>query len=175
MLLKDIIPPAKKRVQQPIDKWFQVALLRIYVLKKTMRFRKRHALTMLFSVYFLLYVLSPFCFTKVSLSDSSENAYQLNLSIKELRVVWELFLSGTDKQNDTEDSGHSVQLLIKKARALVNKNSPAKFNPSDSAEFVFNLIDFSPKYFASVPGHVKHEYRTGFYLSLSGLSPPSLS
>ncbi|RJR16318.1 MAG: hypothetical protein C4581_10265 [Nitrospiraceae bacterium] len=126
---------------------------------------------MLFSIYFLLYVLSPFCFTKASLSDSSENAYQL----KEIRVVWELFLSGTDKQKDAEDSGHSVQLLIKKARALVNKNSPAKFNPSDSAELIFNLIDFSPKYFASVPGHVKHEYRTGFYLSLSGLSPPSFS
>jgi len=140
-----------------------------------MQCRKRHAVTILFSVYFLFYVLSPFCFTNDGLSDSSESAYRLNLSIKNIRVVWGLFLSGSDEQKDEGGSRHNVQLLIRKARALVSTNSIVKFTPPESAEFVFNEIDFSPKFCTSLSRYTRQEHRTGFCLSVSGLSPPYFS
>jgi hypothetical protein len=143
--------------------------------KETMLFRKRHAVAVLFSIYFLFYVLSPFCFTKDGLNDGNGSSYQLNLSLKNIRVVWGLFLPGRDKQKDTAGGGNNVQLLIRKARALVGTNSVVKFTPPEYAEFVFNEIDFSPRSRASLALYARPEYRTASYLSVSGLSPPSLS
>lgn len=130
---------------------------------------------MLFSIYFLFYVLSPFCFTNDGLSEGGESTYQLNFNMKNLRVVWGLFLSAPDKQRDPGAGGYDVQVLIRKARALVTTNSIVKFAPSDSAEFVFSEIDFSPQGCTSSARYSTGEHPAGPCLRVSGLSPPYFS
>lgn len=140
-----------------------------------MLFRKRHAVAMLFSINFLLYVVSPLCFTIDGLADRNDSAYQLNHRINNLRVVWELFLSGPDLQNDAGGSRHNVQLLLKKAHALVSTHSIVKCAPSESAEYVFHEIDFTPKSCSSLSRYAIPEHQTGSLPSVSGLSPPFFS
>ncbi|MEW6602274.1 MAG: hypothetical protein AB1499_14980 [Nitrospirota bacterium] len=134
--------------------------------------RKRHVSTFLFSIFFLLYVASPFCFTKEGLpTEGDPSAYQLNFSIKNIRVVWELFHSGHDRQRDS-DGSHDVQLLIKKARAVVSTNGNVKYTVSESAESGFNEIIYPQKIYTPLTLDDIPSSRSVIHLSVSGLSPP---
>jgi hypothetical protein len=140
-----------------------------------MQLQKRHIVTFLFSIYFALYVLSPICYTEDGLSGNNAAAYQTNLNLKGIRIIWELILSKHLTNKDAERSQPNVQFLIKKARALVVSNSIVNLTPSESAEFDYNDSIFSSNFYTPIDHHTKPEYRTGSYLSVSGISPPSFS
>jgi len=154
----------------------KVAFNGFYMLKKTMKFQGKRIAVLLFSVYFLSYVLSPFCLAEDGIPESSLTSYKTNHNEKNIRVIWELILSNFfHEKNENENSRSNVQILIKKGRALVSSGNFVKLSPSGSAEFDYNDIIFPLKYYSSSDQHTKPEYQTGSYLSVSGLSPPSLS
>jgi hypothetical protein len=136
---------------------------------------KRRIIAFLFSIYFLLFVLSPVCFTVDGQAGNNAIFHQTNLNTKNIRVVWELILSKYSANNDDEGSRTNVQLLIRKARALVSSNSIVKLTPSESAEFDYSDNTFSQNFHVSLDQRTKPECRTGSYLSVSGLSPPTFS
>ena len=145
------------------------------MLKITMSFCKRRKIAFLFSIYFLLYVLSPFCFTEDGPFEDNLTAYQTNHNTKNIRIIWELILSKHLTHKDTESSQPNVQLLIRKARTLVSSNNIVNLTPSEFSEFDYNEIIFFHNFHISLDQRNKPEYRAGSYLSVSGLSPPSFS
>jgi len=153
----------------------KVAFNGFYMLKKTMKFQGKRIVILLFSVYFLFYVLSPFCLAADGIPENSLTSYNSNHNAKNIRVIWELILSNFFNGNENESSRSNVQILIKKARALVSSGNVVKLTPSGSAEFDYNDIAFSLKYYSSSDEHTKPDYQTGSYLSVSGLSPPFFS
>lgn len=153
----------------------RVALNVLHMLQKTMPLFKRRIIAFLFSIYFLLYVLSPICFAEDGQAGNDAIFHQTNLSAKSIRVVWELMLSKHSARKEDENGRTNVQLLIRKARALVSSNNIIKLTPSESAEVDYNGINFSMNFYTPVERPAKPECRTGSYLSVSGLSPPLFS
>ncbi|RJQ23970.1 MAG: hypothetical protein C4560_00625 [Nitrospiraceae bacterium] len=151
----------------------RVAFYVLHMLKTTMLFYRRRIIASLFSVYFLLYLLSPICYTEDGLPGAS--VYQANLNTKSVRVIWELILSKHLTPEDAGSNQPNVQLLIKKARALVSSNNIVKPTPSKPAEFDYNDNTFPQNFFTLSYQDTKPECRTGSYLSVSGISPPFLS
>jgi hypothetical protein len=162
-------------IERPFNDPFRVAFYALHMLIITMSFCKRRIIAFLFSVYFLLNVLSPICYTEDGPSENNATGYQTNLSTKSIRVIWELILSKHLTHKDAESSRPNVQLLIRKTRTLVSSNNIVELIPSESAEFDCNGITYSRNSHASSDQRTKPEYRTGLYHSVSGLSPPSFS
>lgn len=145
------------------------------MLKTTMQVKTRHIITLLFSIYFSLFVLSPICYTADGLSEENGADYQAHINITSLHVIWELKLSKYLPRKNAGSSKQNVRLLIKKARALVSSNYIEKLSSSGSAEFDYSDIIFSLNFHSSLGQYAKSEYRTGSYLVVSGLSPPYFS
>lgn len=155
-----------------------------FMVKINMQRRKRHIITFLFLFYFLLYVVSPFCYAEDGLSEDSTitDAAKYDtplippLSRGELkggvRVIWELILSKLSQKEDTEDNRSGVHFFIKKARAVLSSNNTVKAAQSESEVPPLNdhfpqmeSVTFSAEFTDADP-------QQGFYSSFSGLSPP---
>lgn len=149
-----------------------------------MQRRKRHIITFLFLVYFLLYIVSPLCYAEDSLSEDSTIMHAAKYDTPlipplskgklkgSVRIIWELILSKLSQKEDAEDSRSSVQFFIKKARAVLNSNNTVKAAQSESAVPMLN--DYSPQ-IESVTFSAEitdADPQQGFYLLFSGLSPP---
>jgi len=146
------------------------------MIKKTMHFQKRHILTLLFSAYFLLYVLSPLCFAQDGLHDDSPVVYKTYPNTKNIRVIWELILTNIYKKGQDNNGNRQahVQLLLKKAKALVNSGSTVKLSKSVSAEIFPGDIWSYPGYAASFVPFEKPLFQGFTCLLSSGLSPPAV-
>ncbi|RJQ56807.1 MAG: hypothetical protein C4526_00865 [Nitrospiraceae bacterium] len=153
----------------------KVAFSGSYVLKKTMNILKKNIFILLFSVYFLFYILSPLCLAEDGIPESSSDSFKTTLNAKNIRVIWEMVLSDFFSSSEDESGRANVHILIKKARALVSSNSIVKQTPSESSEFDCSDFAFTRGFYSLSDRYTKPEYRTGSYSSVSGLSPPFLS
>ena len=136
-----------------------------------MIFRKRNIFNFLFLVYFLLYVISPICYAEDGLNEKFIIAHETKQDTKNLRVIWELILSKLLRKDYSENNDSGVQLIIKKARAVLSSNNITK-----TAQAEFEVADN-----AATPYAVSSDVlspladpkpQNGSYLSFSGLSPP---
>lgn len=146
------------------------------MIKKTMPFQKRHVLTLVFSAYFVLYVLSPMCFTQDGVTDEVPVAYQANSGTKNIRIIWELVLSNifSQRHNEKENSQPHVQLLIKKARALTSTGSTPKFTKSGFAGISPDDIFMQSRYVSLFVCDSDTSFQGITCLKSSGLSPPAV-
>lgn len=142
------------------------------MVKINMQSRKRHIITLLFLVYFLLYVVSPLCYAEDGLSEDSTITHAAKYDIKNIRVIWELILSKLSQKEDREDNHSGVHFFIKKARAVLSSNNTVKTAQSESE--VISLDNLFPRV-ESVAFYIEFtdaDPQQGFYSSFSGLSPP---
>lgn len=133
---------------------------------------KRHIFGILFFIYFLLYVVSPFCYAEDRLNENSTVTHAAKYDIKKIRVIWELILSKLSQKEDAEDSHSGVHFFIKKARAVLSSNNTVKASQSESE--VPPLNDHFPRVESVTfsAGVADADPQKGFYSSFSGLSPP---
>lgn len=142
------------------------------MVKINMQSRKRHTITLLFLVYFILYVVSPLCYAEDRLSEDSTITHAAKYDIKNIRVIWELILSKLSQKEDREDNHSGVHFFIKKARAVLSSNNTVKAVKSESE--VLSLNNLFPRV-ESVAFYIEFtdaDLQSGFYSSFSGLSPP---
>lgn len=142
------------------------------MVKINMQSRKRHIITLLFLVYFLLYVVSPLCYAEEGLSEDSTITHAAKYDIKNIRVIWELILSKLSQKEDREYNHSGVHFFIKKARAVLSSNNTVKTAQSESE--VISLDNLFPRV-ESVAFYIEFtdaDPQQGFYSSFSGLSPP---
>lgn len=142
------------------------------MVKINMQSRKRHTITLLFIVYFILYVVSPLCYAEDRLSEDSTITHAAKYGIKNIRVIWELILSKLSQKEDREDNHSGVHFFIKKARAVLSSNNTVKAVKSESE--VLSLNNLFPRV-ESVAFYIEFtdaDPESGFYSSFSGLSPP---
>ncbi len=142
------------------------------MVKLNMQLCKRNIITFLFLFYFLLYVVSPFCYAEDRLSEDSAITHTAKYDIKNIRVIWELILSKLSQKENTEDSRSSVHFFIKKARAVLSSNNTVKAAQPESEVPPLNdhfprveSVTFSAWFTDAGPQH-------GFRSLFSGLSPP---
>lgn len=137
-----------------------------------MIFRKRNIIKFLFLIYFLLYVVSPFCYAEDRLSEDSAITHAAKYDIKKIRVIWELILSKLSQKENADDSRSGMHFFIKKARAVLSSNNTVKAAQSESDVSPINdhfqrieSVTFSAVFTEADP-------QRGFYSAFSGLSPP---
>ena len=139
-----------------------------------MNFWKKHILKVFFT-YFLVYVLSPFCYMGNLPNENTIIASKTRHDTRNIRVIWELVFSEFFQPEDANDSSSDVRFLIKKARAILRTDNILKVSQSeltvsasedDSINFLEPLIQLLQ--------FTKPDYKAGFYTLFSGLSPPSV-
>lgn len=139
-----------------------------------MNFWKKHILKVFFT-YFLVYVLSPFCYMGNQPNENTIIASKTRHDTRNIRVIWELVFSEFFQPEDANDSSSDVRFLIKKARAVLRTDNILKISQSeltvsasedDSINFLEPLIPLLQ--------FTKLYYKAGFYTLFSGLSPPSV-
>jgi hypothetical protein len=137
-----------------------------------MIFRKRNIIKFLFLIYFLLYVVSPFCYAEDRISEDSTITHTAKHNTKNIRVIWDLILSKLAQKENAEDNSSGVQFFIKKARAVLSSDNTVKAAQSESEVPPLNdhfprmeSVTFSAEFTDADP-------QKGFHSSFSGLSPP---
>jgi hypothetical protein len=131
----------------------------------------------LFLVLFSFYAISPLSYTfsdndiveKNCIPDSAPS-FAKNVRI----FFWELICFQLVSEGDSAQPASAERILIKKARALVNKNS--LYPLSSSGDALITESPFQPAVYAS--GEIlseadSKEPRKGIFFLYSGLSPPS--
>lgn len=137
-----------------------------------MNYRKKYFFTVLFLVYFLLYVVSPLCYANDRLSEEGLITHSTKHNTKNIRVIWELILSGLFQKENPEDRGPDVHFLIKKARAVLSSSNILKTAQQESESSYLSNFSFSGEVFPPLSHSVNIAPQKGFYRSFSGLSPP---
>lgn len=142
------------------------------MVKINMQRSKRHIITFLFLIYFLLYVVSPFCYAEDRLNEDGIITHAAKHDTKNIRVIWELILSKLSQKENAEDNSSGVQFFIKKASVVLSSNNTVKAAQSESEAPPLNdhfprmeSVTFSAEFTDVDPQH-------GFRSSFSGLSPP---
>ncbi len=127
---------------------------------------------LIFSLYFSLYAISP-----LSCSYSRQVDEHGDVAVTGIRLfVVELLLSNFIQHKDEDKTGHSTNLLLKKKRAALSLNKLHIFGKilkdiyaaPQSSELSGKLPVAAVQ--TDVPGMSMNYY---YYLSYSGLSPPS--
>lgn len=137
-----------------------------------MNCRKRYIFTFLFLIYFLLYVVSPLCYAEERLSEGGLITHATKHNTKNIRVIWELILSGLFQKENPEDRGPDVHFLIKKARAVLSSSNILKTAQQESESSYLSNFNFSGEVSPPLIHSVNIAPQKGFYRSFSGLSPP---
>lgn len=137
-----------------------------------MNCRKRYIFTFLFLAYFLLYAVSPLCYANDILSEEGLITHSTKHNTKNIRVIWELILSGLFQKENPEDSRSGAHFFIKKARAVLSSSNILKTAQQESESSYLSNFNFSGEVFPPLYHSVNIAPQKGFYRSFSGLSPP---
>ncbi len=142
------------------------------MVKINMQRRKRHTITFLFLIYFLLYVVSPFCYAEDRISEDSTITHATKYNIKNIRVIWELIISKLSQKENAEDNSSGVQFFIKKARAVLSSNKTVKITQSESETLPIDDYSSRMESVTFFTEFTDADPQKIFYSSFSGLSPP---
>lgn len=135
--------------------------------------QKRRIFKFLLLIYFLIYVVSPLCYTGDQLYEDCIIIHETKNNTKNIVFIWGLIISKIFQQEDSaDDPSDNVRLLLKKKRAVLWSNNTTKIKQSESAvstpnEFISpieplrTLVELTN----STPQNSSHP-------SFSGLSPP---
>jgi hypothetical protein len=138
-----------------------------------MKFRKLKLLIFLLLTHFIFYAVSPICYTEDKLSEGGEIANKTENGNKKVVFLWDLIVSKLLYNKNSSENLPNIQILIKKARAILQTNTISKITQEYSASvekiFVSPVTQFQilliqtpcPTYKDFVP-------------LFSGLSPPTV-
>lgn len=138
-----------------------------------MKFRKLKLLIFLLLTHFIFYAVSPICYTEDKLSEGGEIANKTENGNKKVVFLWDLIVSKLLYHKNSSENLPNIQILIKKARAILQTNTISKITQEYSASvekiFVSPVTQFQilliqtpcPTYKDFVP-------------LFSGLSPPTV-
>lgn len=128
----------------------------------------------LFLTYFLLYVLSPFCYMANQSNENTAIAPKTKHNTN-IRVIWELVFLKLFQHEDTNDDSFNVRFLIKKSRAVLRTYNTLKMSQSELMVSASD-DDIIPFLKPLIPllQFTKSYYKADFYTLFSGLSPPSV-
>jgi hypothetical protein len=138
-----------------------------------MKFRKLKLLIFLLLTHFIFYAVSPICYTEDKLSEGGEIANKTENGNKKVVFLWDLIVLKLLYHKNSSENLPNIQILIKKARAILQTNTISKITQEYSASvekiFVSPVTQFQilliqtpcPTYKDFVP-------------LFSGLSPPTV-
>ncbi len=141
---------------------------------------KKQASIFLFSLYFLVYTISPLTFT-VSDKQSHEQQYlegTATSTVKSLHVLlWDFVLKGFSSHETSSHSPVNTSVLIKKKRAVVPEVTSTKLLPIENASLATSFDD--PLAPAAYGPNITHSdfqgIHKGFNPVYAGHSPPFTS
>ena len=116
--------------------------------------------------------MSPLCYADDELNGDITITHGAKQDTKNLRVIWELFLSKLLRKGYSENNDSGVRLIIKKARAVLNSNNIAKTAQTEFEAADFNAPSPYVAYTDALSQLADPKPQNGSYLSFSGLSPP---
>ncbi|MEW6214300.1 MAG: hypothetical protein AB1478_03720 [Nitrospirota bacterium] len=138
-----------------------------------MKLGKRNFFKILFLIYFLLYVVSPICYVENRLNEDNKITRETGYDVKNVVFIWELIVSKLLQQENLIDKPSNVRFLIKKPRAVLDTDNITKVTQTESTTYLDDPIP-SLKPLIPLVQLPKPDSQDGFYLTFSGLSPPSV-
>lgn len=147
--------------------------MKSYVLIFYMKFRKTKFLIFLFLTHFIFYAVSPICYAEDKLIENSSIASKTEDGDKKVVFMWDLIVSKLLCHKNSPESLPNIQILIKKARAILQTNTLTKITQEFSASaekiFVSHVAQCQILLIQTLCLIYKH-----FVPLFSGLSPPSV-
>ncbi|MFH1701889.1 MAG: hypothetical protein ABIB41_00475 [Nitrospirota bacterium] len=138
-----------------------------------MKSRKTKLLIFLFLTHFIFYAVSPICYAEDKISENGSIANKTEESNKKVVFMWDLIVSKLLYHKNSSGSLPTIQLLIKKARAILETNTIIKITKEYSASaekiFVSPVTQFQIL-LIQTPCLIYKDFVPLF----SGLSPPSV-
>jgi hypothetical protein len=138
-----------------------------------MKFRKIKLLIFLLLAHFIFYAVSPICYTEEKLSEGGEIANKTEDGNKKVVFLWDLIVSKLLHHKNSSGSLPNIQILIKKARAILQTNTISKITQEYSASaekiFVSPVTQFQIP-LIQTPCPIYKDFVPLF----SGLSPPTV-
>lgn len=138
-----------------------------------MKFRKLKLLIFLLLTHFIFYAVSPICYTEDKLSEGGEIANKTENGNKKVVFLWDLIVSKLLYHKNSSENLPNIQILIKKARAILQTNTISKITQEYSASvekiFVSPVTQFQILLIQTLCLIYKD-----FVPLFSGLSPPTV-
>ncbi len=111
---------------------------------------KRFILSSLFLVYYVVYAISPLCYTcsVKRIVDGLDGASGMPASLHNLHIfLVEVICAKVDSINENDHANSTVRVLISKKRAVLPENAGVKYAPSENLcllEHIASSFDSSP-------------------------------
>jgi hypothetical protein len=138
-----------------------------------MKFRKLKLLIFLLLTHFIFYAVSPICYTEDKLSEGGEIANKTENGNKKVVFLWDLIVSKLLYNKNSSENLPNIQILIKKARAILQTNTISKITQEYSASV--EKIFVSPvTQFQILLIQTSCPIYKDFVPLFSGLSPPTV-
>ncbi len=132
------------------------------------------SISKLFLAYFLIYVLSPFCFADNQLNVNTAITSNTEHNTSSIHVIWELVFSEIFQKENAEDNNVNVRAIIKKARAVLRADNSLKLAHSEFTPSIQNDVVPLLEPLSTLMQFLTLNPQKGFCISFSGPSPPSV-